>query len=175
MKNLWLLLKIYPTKDISEELLRKAPKVFSKKAAVKNLENLQEKKVSVKLLQYFSINRAAPRMFSSGFFGLFWRYMLSNNRDHSFSTHAKISEKVTFISPWYSPGTTVFSCKSWLSKTAWKVTKYGVFAGLYFLVFSHNTGKYGPEKTSYLTGFTQWQPGLVEQSVQGHWCDREST
>ena len=37
--------------------------------------------------------------------------------------------------------------------TAWKVSKYGVFSGPYFPVFSPNTGKYGPEKTSYLDTF----------------------
>ena len=34
--------------------------------------------------------------------------------------------------------------------TAWKVSKYGVFSGPYFLVFGPNTGKCGPEKTPYL-------------------------
>ena len=37
--------------------------------------------------------------------------------------------------------------------TAWKVSKYGVFSGLYFPVFRLNTGKYGPEKTPYLGTF----------------------
>ena len=37
--------------------------------------------------------------------------------------------------------------------TAWKVPKYGVFSGLYFPVFSPNTGKYGPEKYPYLDTF----------------------
>ena len=47
--------------------------------------------------------------------------------------------------------------------TAWKVSKYGVFSGLYFLtfglntsflsVFIPNTGKYGPEKIPYLGPF----------------------
>ena len=32
------------------------------------------------------------------------------------------------------------------AKTAWKVSKYGVFSGSYFSVFSPNKGKYGPEK-----------------------------
>ena len=39
------------------------------------------------------------------------------------------------------------------SCTAWKVSKYGVFSGPYFLVFSPNTWKYGPEKTPYLQTF----------------------
>ena len=47
--------------------------------------------------------------------------------------------------------------------TSWKVSKYGVFSGLYFpafglntpylSVFSLNVGKYGPEKTPYLHTF----------------------
>ena len=37
--------------------------------------------------------------------------------------------------------------------TAGKNAKYGVFSGLYFPVFSPNTGKYGPEKTPYLDTF----------------------
>ena len=31
--------------------------------------------------------------------------------------------------------------------------KYGAFSGPYFLVFSPNTGKYGPENTPYLDTF----------------------
>ena len=38
--------------------------------------------------------------------------------------------------------------------TAWKLSKYGVFSGPYFTVFSPNTGKYGPEKTLYLDTFS---------------------
>ena len=37
--------------------------------------------------------------------------------------------------------------------TAWKVSKYGVFFGPYFPVFSSNTGKYVPENTPYLDTF----------------------
>ena len=37
--------------------------------------------------------------------------------------------------------------------TAWEVSKYGVFSGPYFPVFSQNTGKYGPEETPYLDTF----------------------
>ena len=37
--------------------------------------------------------------------------------------------------------------------TAWNVSKYGVFSGSYFPVFSPNTGKYTPEKTPYLDTF----------------------
>ena len=37
--------------------------------------------------------------------------------------------------------------------TAWKVWKYGVISGLYFPVFSPNTGKYGPEINTYLDTF----------------------
>ena len=37
--------------------------------------------------------------------------------------------------------------------TAWKVSKHGVISGLYLPVFSPNTGKHGPEITSYLDTF----------------------
>ena len=37
--------------------------------------------------------------------------------------------------------------------TARKVSKYEVFSGPYFSVFSQNTGKYGPEITMYLDTF----------------------
>ena len=40
-----------------------------------------------------------------------------------------------------------------MMKTARKVSKYGVFSGPYFAVFSQNTGKYGSEKTPYLNDF----------------------
>ena len=33
------------------------------------------------------------------------------------------------------------------------MSKYGVFSGLYFLVFSPNAGKYEPEKTPHLDTF----------------------
>ena len=36
---------------------------------------------------------------------------------------------------------------------AWKLSKYGVFSGLYFPVFGLNTKKCGPEKTPYLDNF----------------------
>ena len=36
-----------------------------------------------------------------------------------------------------------------VNKTEWKLFKYGVCFGPYFLVFSPNTGKYGPEETPY--------------------------
>ena len=32
-----------------------------------------------------------------------------------------------------------------LGITVWKLSKYGVFSGPYFLVFCPNMGKYGPE------------------------------
>ena len=45
----------------------------------------------------------------------------------------------------------------WLSSavtlTAWKVTKYGVFSGPYFPIFSPNAGKCGPEQTPHLDTF----------------------
>ena len=37
--------------------------------------------------------------------------------------------------------------------TVWKVSKCGVISGPYFPVFGLNTGKYGPEITSYLDTF----------------------
>ena len=42
---------------------------------------------------------------------------------------------------------------SLLNITTWKVSKYEVFCGRYFPVFSPNTGKYGPEKTPYMATF----------------------
>ena len=33
------------------------------------------------------------------------------------------------------------------------MSKYGVYSGAYFSVFSPNAGKYGPEKTPYLDTF----------------------
>ena len=38
-------------------------------------------------------------------------------------------------------------------ETAWKVSKYEVFSGPYFPVFSPNTEKYRPEKNPYLDTF----------------------
>ena len=43
--------------------------------------------------------------------------------------------------------------KKAITFTEWKLSKYGVFSGLYFPVFSPDTGKYGPEKTLYLDPF----------------------
>ena len=43
--------------------------------------------------------------------------------------------------------------KKYRHRFAWKVSKYGVISGLYFPVFSSNTGKYGPEITPYLDTF----------------------
>ena len=40
-----------------------------------------------------------------------------------------------------------------MSKTAWKVSKYGVISGSYFPVFGLNIGKYGPEITPYWDTF----------------------
>ena len=40
----------------------------------------------------------------------------------------------------------------WLVTTR-KVSKYGVFSGPYFTIFSPKTGKYEPEKTPYLDTF----------------------
>ena len=40
-----------------------------------------------------------------------------------------------------------------VNNTEWKLSKYGVFSGPYFSVFSPNTEKRGPEKTPYLETF----------------------
>ena len=40
-----------------------------------------------------------------------------------------------------------------LAFTTWKVSKYGVFSGSYFPVFSPNMGKYGTEETPYWDTF----------------------
>ena len=40
-----------------------------------------------------------------------------------------------------------------LLSTVWKRSKYGVFSGRYFLVFSPNMGEYGPGETPYLDTF----------------------
>ena len=45
------------------------------------------------------------------------------------------------------------NCLVIIAYIAWKVSKYGVISGLYFPVFSPNTGKYGPEITPYLDTF----------------------
>ena len=47
----------------------------------------------------------------------------------------------------------LFSMSFIIEPTARKMSKYGVFSGPYFSVFSPNTGKYGPEKTPYLDTF----------------------
>ena len=39
------------------------------------------------------------------------------------------------------------------TNTAQKVSKYKVFSGPYFPLFSPNKGKYGPEKTPYVDFF----------------------
>ena len=39
------------------------------------------------------------------------------------------------------------------TNTVWKVSKYGIFSGPCFAVFGLDTGKYGPEKTTYLDTF----------------------
>ena len=41
----------------------------------------------------------------------------------------------------------------YVSFTASKVSKYGVFSGLYFPVLGLNAGKYGAEKPPYLDTF----------------------
>ena len=42
---------------------------------------------------------------------------------------------------------------SYVMNTAWKVSKYEVFSGPYFPVFSPNSGKHRPEKNPYLDTF----------------------
>ena len=48
-----------------------------------------------------------------------------------------------------------FGCTD--NDTTWKMSKYGVFSGPDFSVFSPNTGKHGPEKLRIWTLFTQCQ------------------
>ena len=48
------------------------------------------------------------------------------------------------------------------------MSKYGVFSGSYFSVFSPNTGKYGQEKTPYLGTFSAMHvPANGKKSVVG--------
>ena len=50
--------------------------------------------------------------------------------------------------------------------TVRKESKYGNFSGPYFPVSGLNTGKYGPEKTSYLDTFheVRWNSFVTVQS-----------
>ena len=50
--------------------------------------------------------------------------------------------------------------------TVWKVSKYGVFSGPYFPVFSSNTGKYGPGKTPYFDTFHTMAAALCDISLK---------
>ena len=50
--------------------------------------------------------------------------------------------------------------------TAWKLSKYEVFPGLYFPVFGLNTGKYEPEKPPYLDTFHAVIYSLVNGCVR---------
>ena len=56
---------------------------------------------------------------------------------------------MSIIDIWKSPK----YASEWVLSTARKVSKYVVFSGSYFSVFSPNTEKYGPEKTPYLDTF----------------------
>ena len=47
---------------------------------------------------------------------------------------------------------------------AWKVSKYEVFSGPYFPVFSPDTGKYGPEKFPYFDSFRTVSGGIYCKS-----------
>ena len=53
---------------------------------------------------------------------------------------------------------------------AWKVSKYGVISGPYFLVFSPNTGKYGPEITPYLDTFHAVTRKMKNCSAKTYFC-----
>ena len=54
--------------------------------------------------------------------------------------------------------------------TAWNVSKYGVISGPYFPAFGLNTGKYGPEKTSYLDTFhAVLRRKFAESSIIDFW------
>ena len=58
----------------------------------------------------------------------------------------------------YQPYDMLYQITAWLryyfkTDTASKVFKYGIFSGLYFPVFSPNTGKCGTEETQYLDTF----------------------
>ena len=46
------------------------------------------------------------------------------------------------------------------------MSKYGVFSGPYFPVFSPNTGKYGPEKTPFLDTFQPIISKLFKKIMQ---------
>ena len=48
-----------------------------------------------------------------------------------------------------------------LRSTAWKVSKYGVFSGLYFPVFSPNAGNTDQKKLSIWILFTQWKCPVI--------------
>ena len=66
--------------------------------------------------------------------------------------------KIIFIDVYLTrewSGLTLISEFSEFSATAWKVSKYGVFSGPYFPVFSPNVEKYGPEKNSVFGHFSR--------------------
>ena len=91
----------------------------------------------------------------------------SQNRRYKKTKHAKFSEKWTFLNPWYAHARTPIlrfalflllpsiyaTFGSSAFSTTWNGFKHGVFSGPYFPVSSPNTGKYRPEKTSYLDPF----------------------
>ena len=56
---------------------------------------------------------------------------------------------------WISTPVQNFTVKfyTWISYTAWRVSKYGVISGPYFPVLGLNTAKYGLEITPYLDNF----------------------
>ena len=56
--------------------------------------------------------------------------------------------------------------------TAWKVSKYLVFSGLYFPVFGVNEGKYGPVKTPYLDTFHEVVSKNIPYNVKKHFLNK---
>ena len=61
---------------------------------------------------------------------------------------------------------------SWVSDTAWKMSKYGVISGPYFPVFIPNIRKYGPEITPYLdTFYAVWV--FSNSKIDVEWCFQE--
>ena len=50
--------------------------------------------------------------------------------------------------------------------TAWKLSKYGVFSGPHFAVFTPNTGKCRPEKFPVTTLFTQCEVSFFSESPE---------
>ena len=137
-----------------------------------NLENL----LKMPKLSYPIKKRPAMVVYTSvkGFFNCVYIYSLVSSKTHVLfiSTLLVAFWKIKFIS-----SDTELSLEIILSflsinlillaaiifpDTVSKVSKYGVFSGPYFAVFSQNTGKYGPEKTPYLDAFHAVRKVIVE-------------